>query len=168
MHNVGAIFRSADGAGFDEVILSGYTGGPPDQRIAKVALGAEEFLPHRRAANIDELLELLDGVFVVVMEQDRRALPPHDVKLPQSQMSVALIACGEIFGAPEPLLERADAILELPMRGRKESLNVSVAFGIAAYALADQRFKSNEYLCSRRPDSDRRERPEGLDPRTVP
>lgn len=160
MHNVGAIFRAADGAGFDEVIISGYTGAPPDQRITKVALGAEEFLPHRRATSLDELLEMLDQVFVVVMEQDKTAIPSQEIALPDREQQVALVACGEIFGAPPALLDRADAILELPMRGRKESLNVSVAFGIAAYAIADHRFDTDDYLCSRRSDADKRERPE--------
>jgi 23S rRNA (guanosine2251-2'-O)-methyltransferase len=139
LHNVGAIFRTADGAGFDEVILSGFTGGPPDKRITKVALGAEKMLAHRRAQDLDQLLEFLEGSFVVVLEQSEASITPSELKLPP-QAPVALVACGEILGSPERLLKRADAILELPMRGQKESLNVSVAFGIAAYLIAEKWF----------------------------
>ena len=149
MHNVGAIFRAADGAGFDEVILSGYTGGPPDQRISKVALGAEEFLPHKRADDLDHLLELLDGIYVVVLEQAKTSIAPSQLQLPEGD--VALVACGEIHGAPFRLLDRADAILELPMRGGKGSLNVSVAFGVGAYYVADMRYPEQDYLVSRKP-----------------
>lgn len=137
LHNVGAIFRTADGAGFTRVVLSGYTGTPPDPRIAKVALGADETLTWAHAPTDDELLAEFDGVFVVLLEQDAASVSPTDVAsvLPVHG-SIALIACEELFGAPDWLRERADCILELPMYGQKESLNVSVAFGIAAYAIA--------------------------------
>ena len=140
LHNVGAIFRTADGAGFDRVLLSGVTGAPPDARIAKVALGAELAVPHDRVDDVDALLQALAGCWVVVLEQHARSQGPSNVELPQTgdARPVALVACGELAGAPAALLERADAVLELPMRGAKESLNVSVAFGIAAYALAER------------------------------
>lgn len=134
MHNVGAVFRTADGAGFDGVILSGISGAPPDPRIAKVALGAERALPFDRAATCDELLELLAGSYVVLLEQHPRSVAITDLRIP-SDLPVALVVCGEIDGAPAQLIDRADAIAEIPMFGHKESLNVSVAFGIAAYAV---------------------------------
>lgn len=148
LHNVGAIFRTADGAGFDEVVLSGYTGGPPDPRIAKVALGAQESVPHRRVRLLDELFELLTDYFVVVLEQAENSVTPSQLVLP-SDKPVALVVCGEILGAPPSMIKRADAVLELPMHGDKSSLNVSVAFGIAAYALAAKRVAEEDGLRSR-------------------
>jgi tRNA G18 (ribose-2'-O)-methylase SpoU len=137
LHNVGAIFRTADGAGFQHVILSGHSGDPLDPRSAKVALGAERALSFERSDSVAHLLTLLNDVYVVVLEQHPASIGPADVETLAIQGDVALVACDELAGAPPELLERADAILELPMRGLKESLNVSVAFGIAAYALAD-------------------------------
>ncbi|MCW2972434.1 MAG: methyltransferase [Thermoleophilia bacterium] len=137
LHNVGAIFRTADGAGFEHVILSGYTGTPPDRRIAKVALGADEALGWEHLPELEQLLARLEGVHVVVLEQHADSRLPTDLvgELP-TQRDVALVACDELYGAPKALIARADTVLELPMRGMKESLNVSIAFGIAAYAVA--------------------------------
>ncbi|MBC7462553.1 MAG: TrmH family RNA methyltransferase [Thermoleophilia bacterium] len=137
LHNVGAIFRTADGAGFERVLLSGYTGCPPDTRIAKVALGAEEALGWEQIPELDQLMKRLEGVHVVLLEQHASSLLPTDLsgELP-THRDVALVVCDELYGAPEELVMRADTVLELPMRGMKQSLNVSIAFGIAAYAVA--------------------------------
>jgi 23S rRNA (guanosine2251-2'-O)-methyltransferase len=146
LHNVGAIYRTADAAGFSTVVCSGFTGAPPDSRIAKVALGAEQTLATEHTVDMGSLLNRLSDAIVVVLEQDRRSCQPRDLATrlasitPNSgagQREIALIACGELLGAPPELRERADILLELPMRGTKESLNVSVAFGIAAFALAE-------------------------------
>lgn len=140
LHNVGAILRTADGAGCTEVWLSGYTGAPPDPRIAKVALGADESLPNEHVGSLDSLLERLVGFWVVLLEQLPSSQPPTEVRLPMGDpgQPVALIVCSEVTGSPARLVARADAVIEIPMRGTKESLNVSVAFGIAAYALAER------------------------------
>jgi tRNA G18 (ribose-2'-O)-methylase SpoU len=138
MHNIGAIFRTADGAGFAGLVLSGISGAPPDPRIAKVALGAERTVPHTIAPDIDALLDLLDEVHVVLLEQAPGAVAISELAVPSSS-AVALVVCGEITGAPRQLLSRADQVAEIPMFGSKESLNVSVAFGIAAYQLGVQR-----------------------------
>jgi tRNA G18 (ribose-2'-O)-methylase SpoU len=136
LHNVGAIFRTADGAGFEHVILSGYTGAPPDPRIAKVALGAELALGHEHIPGLPALLDRLEGVHVVLLEQHSDSVLPTELAGLPIDRDVALIACDELYGAPAELVARADTVLELPMRGTKQSLNVSIAFGIAAYAVA--------------------------------
>lgn len=136
MHNVGAVFRTADGAGFAGVVLSGISGAPPDPRIAKVALGAEQALPFERVPDLDGLLALLDGAWVVLLEQHDDSVPVTRAQSPPDGRRVALVVCGEIDGAPPELVTRADVILEIPMLGSKESLNVSVAFGIGAYSNA--------------------------------
>ncbi len=153
LHNVGAVFRTADGAGCTDVVLAGYTGTPPDARIAKVALGSERMIPWRHVPDIDQLVRDLSDAWVVVLEQHSRSTTIDRLTLPAAPAEsatgdatarrVALVACEELFGAPAQLIDRADAILELPMRGGKQSLNVSVAFGIAAYGLVDR-------LCSSR------------------
>ncbi len=136
MHNIGAVFRTADGAGFAGVVLSGISGAPPDPRIAKVALGAEQALPFARVPDLDRLLDLLDGVWVLLLEQHDHSVSLTHAPSPPTGRRVALVVCGEIDGAPPELVTRADVILEIPMLGSKESLNVSVAFGIGAYSSA--------------------------------
>lgn len=135
--NVGSLFRTCDGAGVSELVLSGITGTPPDRRIDKVALDAVEMVPWRAAPERADLDAVFDGRFVVVLEQHERAVTPDALELPPGR-DVVLVACEELFGATDWLIERADAVLELPMRGRKDSLNVAMAAGIAMYSIADQ------------------------------
>lgn len=135
--NVGALFRTCDGAGVSELVLSGFTGTPPDRRIDKVALGAVEMVPWRHAPERADLDAVLDGRFVVVLEQHERAVTQSQLELPADR-DIVLVACEELFGADTWLVDRADAVLELPMRGRKQSLNVSMASGIAMYGIADR------------------------------
>lgn len=137
--NVGALFRTCDGAGVSELVLSGYTGTPPDRRIDKVALGAVDMVPWRHAPTVDDLDAVLAGRHVVVLEQHERSTSPRELSVPVDR-DVALVACEELHGAREWLLERASTVLELPMRGGKDSLNVAVAAGIAMYQIADQMY----------------------------
>jgi tRNA G18 (ribose-2'-O)-methylase SpoU len=120
-----------------ELVLSGFTGTPPDRRIDKVALDAVDMVPWRHTPERADLERVFEGRHVVVLEQhpDAKSLATFDVP---DEGDVVLVACEELFGAPEWLLERADTVLELPMRGRKDSLNVSVAASIAMYAIADR------------------------------
>ena len=134
--NVGTLFRTCDGAGAHELVLSGYTGTPPERRIDKVALDAVDFVPWRAAPEPADFEAVLADRFVVVLEQHERAVTLDELQLPADR-DVVLVACEELHGATDDLLERADAIVELPMRGRKDSLNVGVAAAIAMYAIAD-------------------------------
>lgn len=139
MHNVGSILRTADGAGVVRVYLTGYTPAPIDRfgrtvkEIAKVALGAERSLPWEQR-EITELMTSLQsqGVQIVALEQSENSIPYTDFK---PRGDVALIVGAEVLGLPKVLLKQADVIIEIPMHGEKESLNVSVAAGIALYQL---------------------------------
>lgn len=138
LQNVGSIFRTADGAGFGRVLLAGHTGSLPDKRISKVALGAEEALESRHVGDLHGLLRELEGAFVILLEQAADSVPPTDLPPLPDDRDIVLVACDELYGAGPELVERADAIVELPMRGMKQSLNVAIAWGIAAYAIADR------------------------------
>lgn len=135
LYNVGSIFRTSSGAGFDRLFLAGYTGAPPHRGISKVALGAEEEVPFERFEGLEGLVERLDGHYVIALEQHPNSVlyteidPPHD-------RPVTITVCHEIRGTPPELLERADVIAEIPMAGRKESLNVASAFAIIAYSIS--------------------------------
>ncbi len=150
--NVGTLFRTCDGAGVSELVLSGITGTPPDRRIDKVALDAVEMVPWRHAPEPGDLDAVFEGRYVIVLEQHEDAVTPATLEVPPGR-DVVLVACEELRGASDSLLERADAVLELPMRGRKDSLNVAMASGIAMYAIAEQLWGTRDAdLASRQHD----------------
>jgi 23S rRNA (guanosine2251-2'-O)-methyltransferase len=136
LHNVGSIFRAGDGFGVTKIFLTGYTGAPPDTRIHKVALGAEEFIPWEQTRSLARVITKLrkEGVRIAVLENniDRKTtlLQKYKPKFP-----LALILGEEVKGNTKKILDMADDILEIPMSGQKESLNVSVACGIALYGI---------------------------------
>ncbi len=144
LHNVGSIFRTSDGAGVEKIYLCGITPAPIDRlgvirkEVAKVALGAERTVPWEHAARTAPRLARLarEGWHLLAVEQSRdaknlwKALPRLRKK---SKLAVVLGA--EVKGLPPSVLRAADEVLEIPMCGTKESLNVSVAAGVALFAL---------------------------------
>lgn len=145
-HNVGAIFRTAEGFGVSNIILSGYTPYPKinddsrlphiaeklTKQISKTALGAEAIVPfeYTEVPPIAELKQ--QGYRIVALEQDENSIPIADYKVPNK---VALLLGEEVEGITAELLSECEDIIEIPMVGKKESYNVSVANGIALYAL---------------------------------
>ena len=138
-HNTGSMFRTADGAGVSRIILTGYTPAPiekgkarPD--IAKVALGAEISILWEKVDTAVEALSKLkkEGYAILVLEKMEGSQPLFEYESPKK---FALFVGNEVDGVPQEVLNLCDAILEIPMRGVKESLNVSVAAGVALYAL---------------------------------
>jgi tRNA G18 (ribose-2'-O)-methylase SpoU len=143
-HNVGSIFRTADAAGIKKIYLCGITPAPVDrfgranQKIIKVALGAEKFLSWEKAGQTTKLLDKIkkDGYKILAVEQSSRSVPYQKIKLSKKDLGkTALLVGNEIKGLSPEVLRRADKIMEIPMRGKKESLNVAVAFGIVAFNL---------------------------------
>lgn len=142
-YNVGAIFRTADAVGASEVLLVGYTPAPLDRfgrpraDIKKASLGAEAAVPWRHVEDLDACIRELraNGVAVVAVEQSSQAI---DYKTYVPRGHVALIFGNEIEGVPKQALDVADACIHIPMRGMKESLNVSVAAGIVLFRLFDR------------------------------
>ena len=134
LFNVGAIFRTADVFGVSKIFLGGYTGTPPRNEISKVALGAEEWVPWEHKKHITTLLKQLkkQGILVVALETGSRATPLPKLK---PRHPLVLVVGNEVKGLPKSILKIADLVVEIPMVGKKESLNVAVAAGIALYAL---------------------------------
>lgn len=134
LHNVGSIFRSCDAFGVDKLYLTGITGMPPRKEIAKVALGSE----HRVAwEHVEDVLKLLvrlkqEGIKIIALENGVGA-QPIETCVPTGPH--ALILGNEVEGIDPMLLHTCDALVEIPMLGQKQSLNVSVAVGIALFAL---------------------------------
>lgn len=137
-HNVGAMFRSADGAGVDRVYVGGYTPTPVDRfgrqqpAIAKTSLGAAATVPWEHCADLSILVQTLQarGVTIAVVEQTPTAV---SYQTWQPLGDVAFVFGNEVVGVQPAITAAADVVLELPMRGTKESLNVSTAAGIILY-----------------------------------
>lgn len=138
LHNVGSIFRTSEGAGVNKIFLTGYTGTPPRKEISKVALGSDDVVAWQQFKNISSLITKLktEGYFVIALEQDARSVNYRNIEIPPRK-NVALIVGNEVLGISKALRDKADVIAEIPMIGSRKSLNVSVAFGIAIYAIAE-------------------------------
>lgn len=138
LENVGSIFRTADAIGVSKIFLCGITGRPPQQKISKTALGAEKTIPFEYHKQTWRLIEKLkkEGIRVVALEQDKKSVLYTNFK---SKFPLALIVGHEVKGVSKKTLEKVDDIIFLPMNGKKESLNVSVAFGIAGYEINKSR-----------------------------
>lgn len=136
LHNVGAIFRTADGAGWDKIYLTGYTGCPPDRRIEKVSLGAEEFLPWEHVDSALQLCQQLkkEEFHIIALEQSEKSTDIFESQKNPEQ-NIALVLGNEVEGVSSEILDICDTHLEIPMHGQKKSLNVSVAAGIALFAI---------------------------------
>lgn len=145
-HNVGAIFRTAEGFGVNKIILSGYTPYPrleKDSRlphiseklhnqIHKTALGAEDMVPFSYQEKLDLQALRSAGYRIVALEQAENSTLLNSYSRPEK---IALIIGEEVHGIEAELLKQCDDIIEIPMKGQKESFNVSVATGIALFAL---------------------------------
>ncbi len=133
-YNVGSIFRTADGAGVSKIVLSGYSARPPHPGVVKVSLGAENFIPWESISRPAPWLKNMRraGARIVALEQTQKSTNIFSYK---PRGTVVLIVGNEVRGVSLALLKLCDVHLEIPMVGKKESLNVATAFGIAVYQL---------------------------------
>jgi tRNA G18 (ribose-2'-O)-methylase SpoU len=142
VQNVGAMFRTADAAGIHKIFLTGYTPTPLDRfgrkrkDLAKSALGAEEFISWEQRKNIFPLLFKLksEKFFIIGIEQAKNSIDYKKVKLKNRN---AFMVGAEVTGIPKNILEKCDIVSEIPMKGKKESLNVSVALGVVLFRMLD-------------------------------
>lgn len=133
-HNVGSLFRTADGAGVSKIFLTGYTPTPIDRfgreqkEILKTSLGATHTVPYEYVEDIMELLTRLEnkGTTLVAVEQTERAIPYKDFTC---NSDTAFIFGNEVLGVEQDVLVRIKDHIHIPMYGTKESLNVSVCAG---------------------------------------
>ena len=136
LENVGSIFRTSDGVGVRKLWLCGITGYPPQGGIAKAAVGAEDSVPWEYGKSALQVVERLkrQGFQIVLLEQTDGSVPIEEF-LPQQDRPLCLVVGNEVDGVTEDVCALADAGVEIGMRGVKNSLNVSVAFGVAAFFL---------------------------------
>ena len=162
LHNVGSIFRTSDGAGVKKLYLCGYTPAPEDKLgrtpsdLAKTALGAEKNILWQKVARTTSLISRLkrQGYKIWAIEQDKKSVPYTRARFGIKD-KIALVLGPEVEGLSRSVLDKCDKILEIPMRGAivrqahhpsstgkgKESLNVSVAYGIVVYGLVGRNHK---------------------------
>ena len=134
LHNVGAIFRTADGAHLEKIYLCGISGTPPRNEIRKTSLGAEESVLWEYVKDAVEVVQSLreKGYQIVALEHTDQSV---DYKKAEYLFPLCLIVGHEFHGINDRIVEMADMAIEIPMHGIKQSLNVSVAFGIAVYEI---------------------------------
>lgn len=146
--NVGSIFRTADAAGVSKIMLCGYTPAPTDRfgrenkGLTKASLGAEKFVEWEKVESLPEAIKLLKNYSsawkIVAIEQDKKAIDYKEIKtskLLASSSKLALVFGNEVDGLSKEDLKLCDMVVEIPMRGKKESLNVAVCAGIVLYSM---------------------------------
>lgn len=134
---MGAMFRTADGAGVSKIYLCGYSPCPPHKAVDKVSLGAEKTMPweyHKMAPALVKKLKA-QGYQIVALEQTPKSVNIYEW---QPQFPLALIVGNEKTGVSPALLKLCDQVVHLPMKGSKNSLNVSIAGGVAMYYICNQ------------------------------
>lgn len=164
LENIGSIFRTADALGANKIFLCGISGSsptnfelksghsgvnpklylklvgdrPPNRKISKAALGAENMVPFEYHKQTWRLIEKLkkEKVFIVSLEQNKKSVVYTKFK---PKFPLALIIGNEVKGISKKILEKADKIIYIPMYGEKESLNVAVAAGVAGYEINKHR-----------------------------
>ena len=140
LENIGSIFRTSDALGVSKIFLCGISGKMPawevglHKKIAKTALGAEKNVPFEYYKDTGKLIDKLkkDKIQIVALEQDKKAILYTKFR---PKFPLALIVGNEVKGISKKILKKSDKIIFLPMSGQKESLNVSVAFGVAGYEI---------------------------------
>jgi 23S rRNA (guanosine2251-2'-O)-methyltransferase len=138
--NVGAIFRTCDAANIEKLCLCGITAYPPHNRIPKTALGAIESVPWKHFKTTPEAIKTMSQcnhktIKIISVELAKNAINFWDYKF---ESPLALIFGNEISGIPKELFETSDAVIKIPMFGKKESLNVATSVGIVLYEVLRQ------------------------------
>lgn len=144
IHNVGSMFRTADAAGVEKMYLCGITPTPLDcfgkyrKDLAKVSLGAEKWVKWEKVKRIAAVIETLkkSGYEIYALEQAKSSIRYDKVRVEKGKKA-GLIVGNEVRGVSKVILGKCEKVLEIPMKGKKESLNVSVAFGIVVFHLVN-------------------------------
>ena len=134
MHNVGSVFRSCDGFGIQELVLSGYTPTPPRAEISKTALGAEETVhwTHQQDFSLTATRLKQQGYTIIGFEQTNQSILLNEYPF-DAAAKVALVFGNEVTGIDQDVLDQMDQLIEIAQFGVKHSFNVSVSVGIALF-----------------------------------
>ena len=138
MHNVGAVFRTADAFAIKKVYLCGITPRPPHREIRKTAIGAEESVAWEYHEDSLQLVAQLqkEGYEILPIEQATDSTDLSDFSI-DSQKKYAVVLGHEITGVKQEIIDMANVCLEIPQYGTKHSLNISVTAGIVIYQMTN-------------------------------
>ena len=134
-YNVGSIFRTSDGAMIEKLFLCGYTPHPPKKEVLKTALGSQDSVIWEYKKDAKEVILSLKalGIKICALELTESSIPHYNLN--KDTFPMALVIGNEITGVSQELLDLCDLSIEIPQFGIKQSLNVAVAYGIAAFEL---------------------------------
>jgi len=136
-HNLGAIIRSAEGAGVDGLIIPERRASGVTATVVKASAGASEYLPIAKVTNVSRTLEELKDRNIWIVGLDERGPKTYDEL--DYRMDCALVLGGEGHGLHEQIRKKCDFLVSIPMLGKIASLNVSVAAGVVMFEIARQR-----------------------------
>jgi 23S rRNA (guanosine2251-2'-O)-methyltransferase len=142
VYNVGSIFRTANACGIEKIYLCGITPTPLDKKglrrkdFAKVALGAEDIVSWEYVETVETCLTKLhtENFYIIAIEQEANSVDYKEVHT-EGKERVAFVVGAEVEGLAEGTLALCDVTAEIPMIGTKESLNITIAFGVAVYRI---------------------------------
>jgi 23S rRNA (guanosine2251-2'-O)-methyltransferase len=144
-YNVGSMFRTSACFNLEKVYLVGITATPPHPGVEKTALGATSMIPWEKWEATLPLVQKLksEGYLILALELTNKSIPIQDLK--EAENPIALIVGNEVDGVSQEALTLADKVIKIPLYGKKESLNVAVAFGIAVFYLTELFRKSEGF-----------------------
>jgi 23S rRNA (guanosine2251-2'-O)-methyltransferase len=144
-YNVGSMFRTSACLNLEKVYLVGITATPPHPGVEKTALGATSMIPWEKWEATLPLVQKLksEGYLILALELTDKSIPIQDLK--EAKNPIALIVGNEVDGVSQDALSLADKVIKIPLYGKKESLNVAVAFGIAVFYLTELFRKSEGF-----------------------
>lgn len=137
-YNVGSMFRTAECAYISELVLCGITAQPPHKEVEKTALGTTQLVPWRYFPDTLDAVQTLrkEGWKIAALEITDESIPIQSVR--EEHFPLALVVGNEVTGVDDRVLAQADLVVEIPQFGKKESLNVAVAFGVAVFLLVEK------------------------------
>ncbi|NQT26735.1 RNA methyltransferase [candidate division KSB1 bacterium] len=149
--NVGSIVRTADCVLAEKIYFCGYTAHPPHKKLEKTSLGSLPYVPWEHHEDIAETVQKLkeQNIPIIALETTNRSQSIWEFEFP---LPVALVMGNEALGVSHQILELADAIVEIPMLGYKNSINVAVASGIVSYEIQRQHWERFKHLDRLRKD----------------
>lgn len=136
-YNVGSVFRTSDAGAAGHIHLCGMSAHPPHKKIEKTSLGAFAYVPWTYYERTGDALAHLraEGIPIVAIEVTPNAVSHVEYTWPKP---VAIVFGNEVFGIAEKTLDRCDAVVQIPMLGHKNSINVATAFGVILYEVLRQ------------------------------
>ena len=137
LYNTGSLFRTADALLVEKIVLCGITGAPPNKQIEKVALGAVDTVPFEYEKDVKTAVSRLkaQGKQIVALELTKESVNYQKAEYSEN---VALVVGNEVDGVNDQVLEMCDLAVDIPMKGRANSLNVATATAVVAYEIASK------------------------------